>query len=115
MKYALLMSALVSQFAFAQFPEMSNALDTEEVIEWSAAVEPLHDCDTPPPPSTEWTCFARDARGGSLGVSTSFTRRDLAAGRALASCQRKSDIPKTCKITRCRQPPPPECNHNHSN
>jgi hypothetical protein len=115
MKSALLLSALIFSLvsvAHAQFPEMNDQIDTEAVIEMSTEVQPAWDCDGPPPKTTEWTCFARDARGGSLGVSTSFTRRDLAAGRALASCQRKSNIPKTCAITRCRQPAPPDCSDN---
>lgn len=111
MKYILCAFALtVSSFAFADvnYPEMSNDLDTEQVFELSLSADADHDdCEeSEKVKSTEWTCFARDARGGSLGVSTSFTKRSLAAGRAIASCQRKSSIPQTCRITRCRQPEP---------
>lgn len=97
-KFVLAALFAVSSVAFAQYPEMNDALDAEEVFELS---QPLEWCDGREVPTTEWTCFARDARGGSLGVSTSFTRRDLAAGRAIESCRRKSSIPNTCAITRC--------------
>lgn len=87
-------------------PEMDDQLDAEQIFSMGSP-DANHDCEEwEKIKSTEWTCFARDARGGSLGVSTSFTKRHLAAGRALASCQRKSSIPNTCHITRCRQPEP---------
>ncbi len=106
MKYILLALLAFSASAFAaDFPEQDITLDAEQVFLLS--LDPDHDDDDcEKKKSTEWTCFARDARGKSLGVSTSFTRRDLAAGRALASCRRKSSIPQTCQITRCRQPKP---------
>lgn len=86
------------------YPEQDDQLDAEQIFSLSTSADP-RDCEEwEKRPTTEWTCFARDARGGSLGVSTSFTKRHLAAGRALASCKRKSSIPETCHITRCRQP-----------
>jgi hypothetical protein len=100
--FALSSPVFAANFAY---PEMDDQMDAEQVF--SVQSNDPRDCeDWEKIKSTEWTCFARDAHGGSLGVSTSFTRQDLAAGRALASCRRKSSIPNTCHITRCRQPEP---------
>lgn len=115
MKYVSLALATFAFSAVASatgLPEFNDANDTEAVIAISDAAVLSNGDGRNCRPTTEWTCFARDARGGALGVSTSFTRRDLAAGRAIASCKRKSSIPATCQITRCRQPEP-ECDGDH--
>lgn len=108
MKFVLasLATLLFTGAAWADYPEFDDNNDAEAVflIQSLNDLETLRDKDCKPHSTTEWHCFARDARGESLGISHSFKSRDLAAGRALANCQRKSDIASTCAITLCKQP-----------
>jgi hypothetical protein len=82
---------------------LTLAAMTFAAASYSASVFADEEC-YPDPWEPAYTCFAHDASGHAQGVSSSFTSQAKAAARALASCQRKSQNPRTCHITSCQSP-----------